>query len=493
MRLATRGLGHVAGWSLAIVAYRMDGMTQGYHISRLTRRAYWLIRLRWVAIASMCLMTFAAHRLLAIDVQVVPIFAVAGLLVIENLVALLGLKHAVQDRRPGIPAVVRRNIHFQISTDLVLLTLLLHYSGGIENPFVVYFVFHMAIASSLLSVRESYLLATLAVTLLTLMTWLEFKGFVPHYCLRGFIANGFHADGFYIFGTVTALASMLYLVVFMTSDIATKLHQQERAYRQANEVLEQKDRIKDEYVARVTHDIKGHLAAIQSCHEVVICELQDPLSKQQRNFMERAYRRTKTLTKFVRKLLELTEMRLSNHLEMGVFSLREVVVSAVTGAEGKAQDKGVALSYTVDPQVDTVFGNVFSIEETLSNLVLNAIKYTPAPGSVDIHVVRTKQGVRVEVADTGIGIPPGEMPKVFDEFFRATNARQSEKDGTGLGLSIAKQIVERHGGTIGVQARPGGGSVFYFELPENRLREEDATIAELPAKTPRPVKDEVHT
>ncbi len=468
-------------------------MAHDFNVARLTRRAHWLVRLRWLAIGSMCLMTLAADRLLAIDVQVVPVFAVAGLLAIENILALLGLKHSLQKCQEDMPTVVRRIIHFQISTDLVLLTLLLHFSGGIENPFAVYFVFHMAIASSLLTVRESYIQATLAVSLLTLLTWLEYRGVVPHYCLKGFVTHSYHADGFYIFGTVAVLASMLYLVVFMTSDIATKLRQQERAYRDANAVLEQKDRIKDEYVARVTHDIKGHLAAIQSCHEVVISELPDDLSQQQQNFIERAHRRTKTLTKFVRTLLELTEMRLSNHLEMGVFSLRDVVVSAVTGAEAKAQGKGVALSYTVDAQVSLVYGNFFSLEETISNLVLNAIKYTPSPGTVDVHVVRSEKGIRVEVCDTGIGVPPAEMPKVFDEFFRASNARKSEKDGTGLGLSIAKQIVERHGGMIGVQARPGGGSIFYFDLPESRLRSDVASITELSTKKSRPIRGEVHT
>ncbi|MFC1761381.1 sensor histidine kinase [Planctomycetota bacterium] len=469
-------------------------MAQDIQNARFVRRAYWLVRLRWIAISGLCVVALIADRLFAIDVQIGPIFAVAGLLVVENVLALIGLKHTMAGTKREIPVVIRRIIHFQISMDLVLLTTLLHYSGGIENPFIVYFVFHMAIASILLSVRESYLQATFAVVLLILLTWLEFSGTIPHYCLQGFVTNGFHSDGFYIFGTVVALASMLYIVVYLTSNIATKLHAQELAYRQANEVLEKQDRIKDEYVARVTHDIKGHLAAIQSCHEVVIGELQDPLSEQQRNFVGRAYRRTETLAKFVRTLLELTEMRLSNHLEMGLFSLREVILSVVSNVEGKAQKKEVAVTYTFDPQVKEIYGNFFSLEETISNLVLNAIKYTPPQGSVDIHTYKTEKGLRVEVCDTGIGIPPDEMTKVFGEFYRARNARKVEKDGTGLGLAIAKQIIERHGGTIGVQARPSGGSMFYFELPESRIGAEAVVaIRELPTRTAPQRAAEVRT
>jgi len=431
---------------------------------RLVKRAYWLIKLRWMAIAGVGLATFFAHNIMGISVQDVPLYCIAAALVLENIISLLLLKRIVVANAGIVFTSIKKVIHFQISTDLVALTILLHYSGGIESPVVIYFVFHMIIASILLSVRESYLQATFAVLLLGLLALLEHTGIIPHHCLEGFITCSMHHGGFYIIGTVFILATTLYLVVYMTSSISIQLRKQEEAYRQANIQLQQKDRIKDEYVFRVTHDIKGHLAAIQSCLSVVANKVVGSLNEQQTDFISRAHDRTKKLTSFVRALLRLTQMRLSNKLEMDVFSLRNTVHDAVAAVKTKAEDKSITLNCDIKPSVDKVFGNQFSIEEMLTNLLLNAIKYTPANGTVGINAKDHGDYVLAEVVDTGIGIPQEELPRVFDEFYRATNARKVERDGTGLGLSIVKHIVERHGGQIGVKSKENNGTKFWLTL-----------------------------
>ena len=409
---------------------------------------------------------FITDNVLDVSIQSIPLYCSTTILILENITSLLLLKRLLKAGTATVFTSIRKIIHFQISVDLLILTILLHYSGGVENPFIVYFIFHMAIASTLLPVRESYLQATFAVCLLSLLTLLEYKGIMPHYCLEGFVTYGAHSNGFYVFGIIAVLASAFYLIVYMTSDISTQLRKQEEAYRQANIQLKQKDRIKDEYVLRVTHDIKSHLAAIQSCLEVLANRLVGSLNEQQTDFINRAYRRTWTVTHFVKTLLELTEMRLSNKMKMEVFSLKNSMLSALASVEAKAEDKLIALNSNIESSVDKLFGNQLSIEEVIVNLLLNAIKYTPANGTVEINAREDGDYVLVEVIDTGIGIPQEEMPKVFDEFYRATNARKIEKDGTGLGLSIAKQITERHGGKIWVESREGIGTKFSFTLPK---------------------------
>lgn len=467
-------------------------MDHDFHNTRLIRRAHWLIHLRWLAIGATCVMTVAINQFFSVDLQVGPIFVVAGLLVMENALSLFRLRRTLRHSHGVTHPAVRRNIHIQIAVDLFLLTVLLHYTGGVENPFIVYFVFHMAIAGSLLSVRESYLQAAWAVGLLSSLALLEYSGLLPHYCLAGFISQGFHADGLYVLGTVIVLASMLLLVVYMTNDIARQLRSHEQALSHANTVLQQQDRIKDEYVARVTHDIKGHLAAIESCHDVVMGELGDPLTGRQSDFIGRAHRRTQTLAQFVRQLLELTRMRLSNHFEMRVFSLSEVIQRVADEVENRVQAKRLTLTCTVAPDAEIVHGHAFSLEETISNLVLNAVKYTPAGGQVEVWAGLWNRGIAIEVRDSGIGIPEEDRDKVFDEFFRARNARSIEKDGTGLGLAIAKQIVERHGGQITVEPRPGGGTLFRLFLPEERLRREaGGRIQDVSAKVTNRRKNEV--
>lgn len=410
--------------------------------------------------------TFFAHNIMGISVQDVPLYCIAAALVLENIISLLLLKRIVVTNASIVFTSIKKVIHFQISADLVALTILLHYSGGIENPIIIYFVFHMIIASILLSVRESYLQATFAVLLLGLLALLEYTGVVHHHCLEGFVTCNMYCGGFYTIGTVFVFATTLYLVVYMTSSISTQLRRQEEAYRQANIELQQKDHIKDEYVFRVTHDIKGHLAAVQSCLDVVANQFVGSLNERQADFINRAHDRTKKLTSFVRALLRLTQIRLSDQLEMNVFSLRNTVHDAVAAVKTKAEGKSVTLSCDIEPSVDKIFGNQCSIEEMVTNLLLNAIKYTPANGTVDINARDHGYYVLVEIADTGIGIPREELPKVFDEFYRATNARKVERDGTGLGLSIVKHIVERHGGQIGVKSRKNNGTKFWLTLPK---------------------------
>jgi signal transduction histidine kinase len=344
---------------------------------------------------------------------------------------------------------------------------MLHFSGGIENPCVIFFIFHMVISSILLSTKESYLQATLAVGLITLLALLEYKNLIPHYCLSGFIMRDLHGDGFHIAGGLFIFTMTLYMIVYMTGSVATQLRQQEEAFRQANIQLEQKDRLKDEYVSRVTHDIKGHLAAIQSCLEIVDNQTVGSLNDKQKEFVQRAYRRTSKLAEFVRTLLKLTRMRLSDKFDREAFSLSETVDSAVVSVTTRANSKSITLSHSFEPIVDKVYGNQFSIEEMIVNLLLNAIKYTPAGGTVTLNIVDQQNDILVEIVDTGIGIPENELEFVFDEFYRASNARKTERDGTGLGLSIVKQIVKRHYGEIWVESKLGEGTKFAFTLPKN--------------------------
>ncbi|MBE0537275.1 MAG: HAMP domain-containing histidine kinase [Phycisphaerae bacterium] len=433
--------------------------------ARLAKRAHWLINIRWIAIAGVVMATFVSYRLMHIPVNEPALYAVAAVLAGYNTIFLVLLKRAAAYDEERAFTAVHRIVSIQISLDLVLLTVLLHFSGGIENPFVVYFVFHMVIASILLTAWESYLQATLAVALLVLLVLLELNGWIHHYCLdHDLLAAAYHG-GWFVAARVGVLATTLYTVVYMASSIATQLRNQEKACWMANTGLLEKDKVKDEYVARVTHDIKGHLGAIQSCLEVVQNKTLGELNDRQSEFVGRAMNRTNTLTAFVRALLKLTQIRLSNRYEMQEFSLREVIANALAAAEPRAEGKKIRLTTAVDHTTDTIMGNSMAIEEMVANLLFNAVKYTPESGSVAIRAMDTDGGVRIEVSDTGIGIPAAELSHVFEEFFRASNARKIERDGTGLGLAIARQIVKRHRGKIGVDSRQGEGTTFSVTLP----------------------------
>jgi signal transduction histidine kinase len=254
----------------------------------------------------------------------------------------------------------------------------------------------------------------------------------------------------------------------------TELKKQEKAAREANVQLkeanlqlQEKDRIKDEYVARVTHDIKGHLAAIQSCLYIAGDESSGSLNDKQADFFGRARNRTVQLTNFVKELLNLTQMRLSGQLQMEPFSLPDNISKALASVATRAKEKSITVTSNVEPSLGQIVGNEFSINEMITNLLFNAVKYTPENKSVHLEAKSHDDSVRIEISDTGIGIPADELGNIFEEFFRASNAKKREKDGTGLGLSIVKQIVDRHGGEISAQSQEGQGTKFTVTLPKN--------------------------
>jgi signal transduction histidine kinase len=248
----------------------------------------------------------------------------------------------------------------------------------------------------------------------------------------------------------------------------TELEKQEKALREANTQLKQKDRVKDEYVSRVTHDIKGHLAAIQNCLYAAVEISGDSLGERPADFLGRAMNRTRQLTTFVRELLNLTRMRLNGRFEMEAFSLPQTLRDSLTAVEDKAQEKSIMITSEIDATEGKIVGNEFSVKEMITNLLSNAVKYTPENGAIHLRAGGCGDHVRIDIIDSGIGIPAEELDRIFDEFYRASNVTKARQEGTGLGLAIVQQIVERHGGAVSVKSAEGRGSTFTVLLPKGK-------------------------
>jgi len=429
----------------------------------LVERLYWLIRLRWIAVVGVFLTILFANQILKFSLPNFPLFTITVVLGVYNLIFFLLLTPLQETESLRI---INRIANVQISLDLLSLAVLIHFSGGIENPFIFYFIFHMIIASILLSRRASFLQATFAVFLFSLMVILEYFGILPHYCLRGFIPYTLHNNPLYIAGVWFVFITTLYIAVYMATYIAGKLRQRERILEETNELLKEKDRIKSEYVLRVSHDIKEHLSAIQGCLEPVAGGITGELNPKQFDLIQRAVQRTAKLMFFVKALLEITRIKLSKELKMDFFSFKEILSESISQIISKARDKNISVNSNIESTVDRIRAAKEYIQETIVNLLVNSVKYTPHNGKIDINVTDKGNSILIQIKDTGIGIPKDELPKIFEEFYRASNAKEVERDGTGLGLSIAKQIVERHNGKIWAESEEGKGSTFNIILPK---------------------------
>lgn len=432
--------------------------------------AKWLINIRWMLMSLLLVLIMVASFVFHVPLKIYPLAGLILGLALLNILSLLFLRYlknrgCLRKQRNKI----NLNINIQIIIDLVVLTLLLHFSGGIENPFIIYYLFHMIIAAMILTAREAYFHTSFALLLVGLMTFLEYFRVITHYDAAWFLKTHFYDNLPYIMLVGFIFITTSYLVVFMTIYIVTASRKNEEALRLANLKLEEKDQIKNEYVLRVTHDINGHLSAIQSNIEVIRSEILGPVNEQQKEFVERAFHRTGQTIKFASDLLKLSKRRMEKKFEFTSVRLDELIQKVGNAISVNAENKSIKLSLSLDTSVSEIDGNPFTLDEAFSNLILNAIKYTPEGGSVTVTGRNRGDHLLFEIADTGIGIPFEETTKIFDEFYRASNVKNDNKDGQGLGLSIVKQIIVQHGGEIWVESVIDKGSKFIFTLKKNHI------------------------
>ncbi|MBE3587735.1 MAG: phosphate regulon sensor histidine kinase PhoR [Thermoanaerobacteraceae bacterium] len=225
------------------------------------------------------------------------------------------------------------------------------------------------------------------------------------------------------------------------------------------------DQMRTEFVANVSHELRTPLTSIRGFVETLLDgALEDPATA--RHFLEIMNKETERLTRLVDDMLYLSkiEERRVVHRWQPV-DLEDIINRVVSLFRPQAREKEINLSVELPRQLPRVQGDPDLLAQVLINLVDNAVKYTPARGRVTIRAATLEDKVRVEVEDTGIGIPAESLPRIFERFYRADKARSRELGGIGVGLAIVKHIIRAHGGKIEVESTPGKGSLFSFTLP----------------------------
>jgi signal transduction histidine kinase len=241
----------------------------------------------------------------------------------------------------------------------------------------------------------------------------------------------------------------------------------QRLLREQNERLLESDRLKDEFVALISHDLRTPLTSIIGYVELVLDEHDlEPLDEERRSYLEIVSRSSDRLLRLVDDLLFVARLQAGQlALTPAFLDLAEIGAQSVREALPHAERKGITIAFDADGPVpvEADKGRIFQL---LDNLITNAIKFTPEDGEVEVCARRAGEGGAVlEVSDTGIGLTPDEAARVFDRFFRSSQAVEGQIPGTGLGLFIANAIVEAHGGTIRAESRAGGGTTFRIDLP----------------------------
>jgi heavy metal sensor kinase len=209
-----------------------------------------------------------------------------------------------------------------------------------------------------------------------------------------------------------------------------------------------------QFIADASHEIRTPLTVIKGNLDLLKRNIAEADRKESLRAIEAEARR---LSMIAGDLLLLAEVEAGQVQKQENVSLKELVTEELKRARLSTDNQEIVLGHIEDLRVT---GDPYKLRQVLSNLVDNAIKYTPRGGSVTLSVFRHGDWAKVVVSDTGIGIAPENLPHLFDRFYRVDKARSRGGGGTGLGLAIVKEIIEQHGGKITVDSKPGQGSVF---------------------------------
>ena len=235
----------------------------------------------------------------------------------------------------------------------------------------------------------------------------------------------------------------------------------QRLYRE----LETASRHKSEFLANMSHELRTPLNSIIGFSQVLRERMFGELNAKQEEYLDDIISSGHHLLALINDVLDLSKVEAGQvELEISRFSLLEALERGVVMVRERAVQNGVGLTLDADPHVDLVEGDERRIHQVIFNVLSNAVKFTPAGGSVTVSSARLNGEVRVSVADTGPGIAHDDQARIFEEF-QQTDLGAKEREGTGLGLALSRMLVELHGGRIWVESEPGNGSTFTFALP----------------------------
>ncbi len=226
--------------------------------------------------------------------------------------------------------------------------------------------------------------------------------------------------------------------------------------------------IKKDFVANVSHELRTPLASIKGYSETLLDEGPGD-SENAKEFLRIIDKHATRMSRLIDDLLILSRLESQQiSVECAPLDADELISFSVSGFIKQARDKGIELSSKVEENLPNALGDRDRLEQVMVNLLDNAIKYTPAEGSVGVSAYLESGAIRIDVADTGIGIPAKDLPRIFERFYRVDKARSRDLGGTGLGLAIVKHIIQGHGTRVWVESDFGKGSCFSFTL--NKVR-----------------------
>ncbi|WP_409302115.1 two-component system histidine kinase PnpS [Peribacillus sp. SCS-155] len=228
--------------------------------------------------------------------------------------------------------------------------------------------------------------------------------------------------------------------------------------------LKRLEQMRKDFVANVSHELKTPITSIKGFSETLLDgALHDEKTLQ--HFLTIILKESDRLQQLIQELLELSKLEQQDFiLNLTSLNVTSLLKESCDILQGRAAEKGIKVIQEIPTAPVTIEGDSYRVKQVFLNLISNALNYTPNGGQVKAEIIEQKRDVRIIISDTGIGIEKGELPRIFERFYRVDKARSRNSGGTGLGLAIVKHIVEAHKGRIHVESEPGKGTSFTLVL-----------------------------
>ncbi|MFK9093129.1 ATP-binding protein [Bacillus salipaludis] len=230
----------------------------------------------------------------------------------------------------------------------------------------------------------------------------------------------------------------------------------------------QLDKMRKDFIANVSHELRTPISMLQGYSEAIVDDIAE--SQEEKKEMAKViYDESLRMGRLVNELLDLARMEAGHiHLSMEDVDISPFINRIIHKFQGLARDNDILLYAEIENGVSAFLFDPDRIEQVLTNLIDNAIRHTPKGGAITLTITSEEKGVRMEVKDSGSGIPEEDLPFVFERFYKADKARTRGRAGTGLGLAIVKNIIDAHRGHISVQSKMDLGTTFSFLLPRKK-------------------------
>lgn len=434
------------------------------------RRGFWQIRLRW-AVAPMMILGVLLAEALGFELDRPAIFGIAVASPLYNAVFAFLFKR-FEERLAADPDFERFLVVIEVVVDYAVMLLLLHFTGGASSPLIFLLLLHVLIGAVQFSAGTAYLFAALA----SAGPWLLLLGQIRGWWTPSPLAyRGETLDLVARPGAAALLLGSFSVTLFLAAAMVSRIMSQLRRGVEALGVATAKieallaDRI--QFTLQVAHNLRAPLSAGLGMLELLRTGRMGELDPRQAALLERLDDRLRALDRAAGQLLTIARTRdFSTEIPDVLVDPQELAAHVRARFEEVAASHGLRFVVTAEPDLPRVESGVDLLEELMENLVSNAVRYTPAGGAIDVRFERGEPGeLRIVVADTGIGIPAAEQDHLFQEFYRASNAKRHSPAGTGLGLALVKRTVDRHHGRVRISSEEGAGTQVVVEIPVHRV------------------------